>query len=95
MVAKGKIRGHEMVRDNNQWRYVDTGELVSATWKDRPCGHCGRHATADGHDPCIASLPGVRNACCGHGNQEESYIQFENGFTVRGFVIDGPPSDSE
>jgi hypothetical protein len=35
---------------------------------DRPCSGCGQLPTAAGHDACIADLPGVRNACCGHGN---------------------------
>ena len=27
-------------------------------------------------DPCIGYLPGVYNACCGHGNDNEAYITF-------------------
>jgi hypothetical protein len=33
------------------------------------------------HDPCLADLPGVRAACCGHG-AEPGYILFENGLAV-------------
>jgi hypothetical protein len=47
------------------------------------CTKRGRRRTAQGHDPCIANLPGVKNACCGHGI-EPGYIQFENGITIRG-----------
>jgi hypothetical protein len=27
-------------------------------------------------DPCIGYLPGVYNACCGHGNPAEAYLTF-------------------
>ena len=27
-------------------------------------------------DPCIGYLPGVYNACCGHGKDDEAYITF-------------------
>jgi hypothetical protein len=43
--------------------------------------------TREGHDPCIARLPGVRYACCGHG-VHEGYIQFENGVVLRGYFTD-------
>jgi hypothetical protein len=33
----------------------------------RPCAVCHRLRTPEGHDPCIANLPGVIQACCGHG----------------------------
>jgi hypothetical protein len=47
------------------------------------CPRCGRKETSESHDPCIANLPGVLNACCGHG-KEEGYIMFENGIIIRG-----------
>lgn len=34
-----------------------------------------------GHDPCIANLPGVAYACCGHG-AEPGYIHFYNGRVI-------------
>lgn len=43
---------------------------------------------ADSADACLGLLPGVANACCGHGTRAESYIQFTNGVTVRGFMVD-------
>jgi hypothetical protein len=33
-------------------------------------------------DPCIAHLPGIRYACCGHGTGD-GYLYFENGIVVR------------
>lgn len=26
-------------------------------------------------DPCLGMLPGVNNACCGHGNAHQAYVQ--------------------
>jgi hypothetical protein len=34
-----------------------------------------------GPDPCLGKLPGVVNACCGHGLQP-GYVIFENGKTL-------------
>jgi hypothetical protein len=59
------------------WRYVDTEELVDESPK-RKCPKCEKNTTLDGHDPCIANLPNVQFACCGHGIQGDAYIKFEN-----------------
>lgn len=42
------------------------------------CKLCKKPPTEKGHDPCIANLPGVLYACCGHGH-EEGYIKFTDG----------------
>lgn len=80
-----KLRGHKIELKNKEWVYSDTKESTVETWKNRPCGHCGKHNTKEGHDACLGTLPGVMNACCGHGSRNESYIQFENGTILRGF----------
>lgn len=49
-----------------------------------PCGNCGKHYTKEGHDGCLGTLIGVMNACCGHGEIDECYIQFLDGESVRG-----------
>lgn len=51
------------------FRYVDTDEIIDGA-EPRKCKQCGMYPTADGHDPCIANLPGVKYACCGHGIKE-------------------------
>jgi len=48
-----------------EWVCADTLESYNTT--ERPCKHCGKHATEEGHDACLGTLPGVRSACCGHG----------------------------
>lgn len=82
-------RGHKIIFIPlvGEWIYEDTGEPVASNI-NRDCNHCKLPCTPDGHDACIANLDGVSNACCGHGYPEDSYIQFENGITVRGFTID-------
>ena len=47
------------------------------------CVACALWPSEEGHDPCIASLPGVRNACCGHGTGLP-YVEFLDGTTLRG-----------
>lgn len=42
------------------------------------CDHCGKKRTPEGHDGCIGTLEGVMNACCGHGNVNGAYIQFNH-----------------
>lgn len=53
-----------------------------ADWIDGDCVGCGERRTSEGHDPCIANLPGVIFACCGHGNRD-GYIKFEDGRCLR------------
>lgn len=79
------FRGHE-IRQNDQgeYYYPDTGELVSETWKERGCGFCGLPDTPEGHDGCLGAIPGLLNACCGHGRIEDAYLQVEGGMEIRG-----------
>lgn len=81
MVARSHHRGHRMWFDEStqEWRYDDDDTSVRDHWEKRPCGKCGESFSDDGHDPCIANLPGVRNACCGHGDEQAAYVQFEDG----------------
>jgi len=67
-----------------QWIYTDTRQPVALTHTQRPCGNCGKHATSEGHDACLGALPGVMNACCGHGAPNEAYIQYPDGRTMHG-----------
>lgn len=48
--------------------------------KDSPCRLCGATAELDEADPCWGWLPGVKWACCGHGDLiNHRYITTENG----------------
>lgn len=42
------------------------------------CGLCGKPRTPEGHDACIGTMPGVANACCGHGDTPCAYVQYWN-----------------
>ncbi len=84
MTATSSLRGHPIYRDGGAWRYLDTGEPTAATWQGRACGRCEKPTGADGHDPCVGEMPGVRNACCGHGVVEEAYVQLESGPRLSG-----------
>lgn len=84
MTASSQWRGHPIYWDTGLWRYTDTGENVGDV--DRPCGFCGKGKTPEGHDGCLGTLPEdiVMNACCGHGNDRQAYIQYWDGTDIRG-----------
>jgi hypothetical protein len=49
------------------------------------CGHCKLPPSPEGHDGCLDTLKGdVMNACCGHGNDAQAYIQRWDGVCIRG-----------
>lgn len=77
-LANDTLRGYPIYHGDTEWRYVDTNESTSENWEKRPCKLCNQFQDKDGHDPCLGELPGVMNACCGHGNPKEAYIQYEN-----------------
>jgi hypothetical protein len=60
--------------------------LLNPSEHRKPCVKCGKLPTKEGHDACLGNLPGVIDACCGHG-VKEAYINFENGVTIRGSLV--------
>lgn len=94
MAVRSYFRGCPVVWIDNTnggyWVYEDNGERLPATGgKVRPCKKCGElFPLGEGEvDFCLGILPGVDNACCGHGIREHSYIRFSNGVSVEGFVV--------
>lgn len=83
-MAKSKLRGHEIEFINGEWVYSDTKEKTVLSFDERPCGHCGLHNTPEGHDACLDILPGVMNACCGHGQTNDAYVQLLDGHCIHG-----------
>ncbi len=70
-------RGHKIEEIDGVFYYVDDGTPVA---NHRPwCGKCGKKDTPEGHDACLGTIPGVMNACCGHGNDGEAYIDYWDG----------------
>lgn len=91
MTVKSYFRGHEVYFSNNSWYYTDDDSLAGFDGEVRPCKKCGRvfqGSNIGDPDPCIGDLPGVDNACCGHGIKENSYIRFTNGIVVKNFDIE-------
>ena len=64
------------------WRYSDDDSFVKDA--ERLCGVCRESRTPEGHDPCLGTLPGVRNACCGHGDDDDAYVVFQDGTRLSG-----------
>lgn len=75
------LRGHR-ITFRGQWLYLDT--LTCTNGRARACGYCGKPNTPEGHDGCLGTLPNVMNACCGHGQRNEAYVQFWSGRCIRG-----------
>lgn len=71
-------RGHAIQKMGARWVYSDS-RLPVALRPDRPCGFCRAPNTAHGHDACFGQLPGVMNACCGHGETKDAYVQMCDG----------------
>jgi hypothetical protein len=91
MASKGYFRGHPLVWINNKRVYKDNGKEIPANGGEiRPCAKCGAlFPLGEGEvDPCLGVLPGVDNACCGHGIRSEAYVRFTNGVVLKEFIID-------
>lgn len=98
MTARSSCRGHATYWDEDAecWRYEDNDEPLPRWGGEiRACTECGvLHEGAFGNespDPCLGTLPGVDNACCGHGDRELAYVRFTNGVVLKGFVVEDPP----
>lgn len=52
------------------------------------CGKCKLEPSPEGHDGCLGTLPdsNIMNACCGHGDDSQAYIQFWSGAIIRGKI---------
>ena len=83
MTAKSFYRGHKIEAIDIIWVYSDTKQRVELN-PDRCCGYCKLKNTIDGHDGCLGELKGLMNACCGHGEIKEAYVQFLDGYSVHG-----------
>ena len=81
MTARSRHRGHRIEWAGHKWVYTEWGDTPQYG-KERPCTRCDN--ISDGPDFCLGKLPGVRQACCGHGHPEDAYFIFHNGVEVRG-----------
>jgi hypothetical protein len=59
---------------------LDCSLVFEATgWQPRVCGHCGLGYGESLHDPCLGTLEGVVEACCGHGDESRRYVSYADG----------------
>ena len=77
----GNHHGYDVYEEDGYWYYADNDESIEDN--PRPCPKCNQYPTKESHDPCIANLPGVKAACCGHGIRS-AYVMFTNGVTLQG-----------
>jgi hypothetical protein len=77
--SKGNIIWVEKVQ------VVYTPELVGSGQYGM-CAKCKKLPTKDGHDGCLGTLDTeiVMNACCGHGDDSQAYVQFWDTHCIRG-----------
>lgn len=89
MVGRTSLGGHSIIWKDEQWWYEDNMEPIPANGGvERPCIKCGELFGREEEDICLGMLPGVDNACCGHGDPSMAYIRFTNGIIVRGFTVE-------
>lgn len=81
-MVKAFLRGHPIIYIHEIWLYEDTKTPTDGN--ERPCGRCDYPQTDEGHDGCLGTLPGIMNACCGHGQIKEAYVQFLDGSSIHG-----------
>ena len=82
-MVTSKWRGHPIWLVDGVWYYTASNNPVSED-PNRACGHCKLENTPEGHDGCLGELKGVQNACCGHGDNGNAYIHFNDGSLVQG-----------
>jgi len=83
--SMSSLRGHKIYWDGKEFRYSDNHTATAGDRQSRDCGSCALPNRKDEHDACIGELPGdVINACCGHGEVTEAYIQYSNKPSLRG-----------
>ncbi len=78
------LRGNKIIKIGEQWFFADNHEPVDTTWETKPCAKCTKGPTPEGHDHCLGTLPGLMNACCGHGSERSAYVQFLDGVSIHG-----------
>ncbi len=85
--AKSTYHGWPSYWDGEIWRYADDNTPLPG-WGgiNRSCRKCGAECKNAESDSCLGDLPGVDNACCGHGDPAYAYIRFTNGMAIEGFT---------
>jgi hypothetical protein len=79
-MARSELNGNRIINKNKSlWYYEDDLQIVDFS-NPRPCPHCKKNVTSEGHDACLGTLPNVMFACCGHHSSNgHPYVMFSNG----------------
>ena len=88
--AKSTWRGHPTTWNGRHWLFDDNHKEVTRAYGKRPCANCQRvfqGSNIGDPDPCLGNLPGVKNACCGHGVPSMAYVVFNSGVVLEGFTV--------
>lgn len=48
-------------------------------WQPRVCVSCGLGYGESLHDPCLGTIEGAVDACCGHGDESRRYVSYADG----------------
>lgn len=62
------------VREMGECSIIDASVPIRP--KTRTCKACGLTVDPFEPDPCLGYLPGVVDACCGHGGERNAYVAF-------------------
>ena len=77
-MATSYFNGNKIYYDYKKLEYFYEDGTSVDNDNPRKCPLCGKNPSKEGHDACIANLPDVKFACCGHG-VEKPYVHFNNG----------------
>lgn len=78
-ITTGSVVGNVVNLCGNckEWYFEDGKINNSENYSKLICPICNLSPTKEGHDPCIANLPKVAFACCGHGDKKQAYVMFD------------------
>ncbi len=74
------LYGH-VIEDTPQGPVYQNDKVLVDENNPRPCLGCNVQIKG-GQDPCIANLPGVYQACCGHGLEQSAEGDRPNGYAA-------------
>ena len=74
LVSRADVMGHPHVA-----QCALCSQVFEATWHPRVCAHCDLPYGESLHDPCLGTLEGVAEACCGHGDESRRYVSYVDG----------------
>jgi hypothetical protein len=77
-------RGHPVHFDWDRNCFMDCRTEKIVDINKLQCPACELFPTAEGHDACLGTIPGIIAACCGHGYRSECYVKPQHGQILTG-----------